>query len=164
MRRLGRAASSDADCLLTGGATAVLVGWRESTIDVDLWIVPELDEVLRTFPVLKEELEVNIELVHPSDFVPIPHGSDARAVYVGREGRLTFRHVDLYSQALAKLERGHARDLEDVAAMGALGLIEAEQLARFFDEIEPDLYRYPAVDPRAFRSSVEQAVRRLRDR
>ena len=73
MRRLGRAASSDADCLLTGGATAVLVGWRESTIDVDLWIVPELDEVLRTFPVLKEELEVNIELVHPSDIVPIPH-------------------------------------------------------------------------------------------
>src|SRR6201999_1643214 len=30
---------------LTGGATAVLYGWRESTIDVDIKVVPDNDEL-----------------------------------------------------------------------------------------------------------------------
>jgi hypothetical protein len=74
LRALGRAAQSDGECYLTGGATAVLLGWRDSTIDVDLELVPQLDEVLRAIPALKNELEVNIELVSPADFVPAPPG------------------------------------------------------------------------------------------
>ena len=69
---------------------------------------------------------------------------------------LSFRHFDLDSQALAKLERGHARDLEDVREMLQRGLVEAERLRTAFAEIEPRLYRFPAVDAGAFRRSVEQ--------
>ena len=44
-----------------GGATAVLHGWRASTIDVDLKLVPDDDALLRALPRLKEELHVNLE-------------------------------------------------------------------------------------------------------
>jgi hypothetical protein len=50
---------------LTGGATAVLEGWRESTVDVDLRFEPESDLLMRMLPALKESLGMNIELVSP---------------------------------------------------------------------------------------------------
>ena len=40
MRALGQEAGEDGDAYFTGGATAVLMGWRGSTIDVDLLLVP----------------------------------------------------------------------------------------------------------------------------
>ncbi len=36
MRALGREARAETAAYLTGGATAVLLGWRASTIDVDV--------------------------------------------------------------------------------------------------------------------------------
>ena len=56
MRELGRAADVDGACYLTGGATAVLIGWRRSTIDVDIRLVPETDQLLRAIQRLKEQL------------------------------------------------------------------------------------------------------------
>ena len=47
MRALGNAADRDGACYLTGGATAVLLGWRDSTIDVDVRLAPETDALLR---------------------------------------------------------------------------------------------------------------------
>jgi hypothetical protein len=41
MRQLGAAATVDTRVHLTGGATGVLFGWRESMIDVDLKIIPD---------------------------------------------------------------------------------------------------------------------------
>jgi hypothetical protein len=43
-RHLGRVASRRVRIYLTGGATAVLEGWRPTTIDVDLRFEPEWDE------------------------------------------------------------------------------------------------------------------------
>jgi hypothetical protein len=62
MRELGRAVRQPTRIYLVGGATAVLSGWRETTIDVDLKIIPESDEIFRALPRLKEELRLNIEL------------------------------------------------------------------------------------------------------
>lgn len=162
MRRFGAAAPKDGVCLLTGGATAVLVGWRAATIDVDLALVPEQDALLRAIPELKRELEINVELVAADDFVPLPEGAEGRSIFVAREGKLTFRHVDPYAQALSKLERGHARDLEDVAALAGHGLIEPDTLLELFAGIVPQLYRYPAVDPPSFRRAVERAAEAMR--
>jgi hypothetical protein len=39
MRELGRAARTESHVYLTGGATAVLHGWRATTIDVDLTLI-----------------------------------------------------------------------------------------------------------------------------
>jgi hypothetical protein len=157
MQALG-AAAADGECYLTGGATAVLVGWRATTLDVDIKLEPEQDEALRALPRIKDELAVNVELASPAEFVPLPRGWRERSLFVVREGRLTFRHFDPYSQALAKLERGHAQDVEDVRELLARGLVERPALRRLFDEIEPELYRFPAIDPVDFRRSVEALV------
>jgi len=68
------------------------------------------------------------------------------------------RGLDPYSQALAKLERGHAQDLADVGEMLARGLVEEARLRFCFAEIEPELYRFPAVDPADFRRSLEELL------
>ena len=158
MRALGARSLEDGTCFLAGGATAVLVGWRDSTIDIDLRFVPEQEALLRALPELKEELELNVELAWPGDFIPLPSGWEERSPFVTREGRLTFRHLDPYAQALAKIERGHTRDLEDVAAMQARGLVESPLLLERYAEIEPELYRFPAVHPSTFRAAVERVA------
>jgi hypothetical protein len=157
MRELGAEASEDGAAYLTGGATAVLLGWRETTIDVDLRLIPEQDRLLRALPRLKDELQINVELAAPDDFIPVPPGWANRSDFIAREGRLAFYHFDLYGQALAKVERAHVRDLEDVETMIARGLVEREQALAYFARIEPELYRYPALDPPSFRDRVEEA-------
>jgi len=157
MRALGAEADADGTVYLTGGATAVLEGWRSSTIDVDIALVPESDRVLRALTRIKDELQVNVELASPADFVPVPDGWEGRSLPVTREGRLSFYHYDPYAQALAKLERAHAQDLEDVRSMVAAGLVDPSRALELFAEIEPELYRYPAVDPPSFRRRVVDA-------
>ncbi len=70
MRSFGRSARTDSRVYFTGGVTAVLLGWRDTTIDVDLRFDPELDEMFRSIPLIKEELQLNVELAAPSDFIP----------------------------------------------------------------------------------------------
>lgn len=158
MRALGAAADVDGAAYLTGGTTAVLHGWRPTTVDVDLMLVPESDRLLRAIPSLKDELRLNVELVSPADFIPVPAGWEDRSVFAGREGRLSYYHYDPYSQALAKLERGHTQDLDDVRSLVDTGLVEPARAMAFLREIEPELYRFPAVDPGAFRQAVERAL------
>lgn len=45
--------------------------------------------------------------------------------------------------------------------MHARGLIEPTRLQELFDAIEPELYRYPAISPTAFRRAVTEAVGRM---
>jgi uncharacterized nucleotidyltransferase DUF6036 len=156
MRALGAAAPREGVCYLIGGGTAVLVGWRETTIDVDIELDPEQDEILRALSAIKDELRINVELASPRDFIPLPAGWQERSPSAGREGLLTFKHFDPYSQALAKLERGHSQDLVDAREMVDRALVEPDRLRAAFEEIEPQLYRFPAIDPRDFRRRVEE--------
>jgi hypothetical protein len=157
-RRLGRVARKPTRIYLTGGATAVLEGWRGSTVDVDLRFEPDVDEMLRELPVLKERLGVNIELVSPPDFIPELPGWRERSPLVFREGNVSIHHFDFYSQALSKIERGFRQDLDDVAKMIESGVVLPARLLEFYDAIEPQLYRYPAIDPSVFSQKVEAAL------
>jgi hypothetical protein len=157
MRALGAEAGEEGAVYVTGGATAVLLGWRASTLDVDILPIPEQESVLRAIPRLKDELRVNVELASPRDFVPVPAGWEDRSIFVAREGRLSFYHFDPYAQALSKLERGHAQDLEDVRALVEKGLVDPARALAYMDDIEHELYRYPALDPASFRRRVEAA-------
>lgn len=159
MRALGQQADREGHAYLTGGATAVLFGWRESTIDIDLKLEPESDRLLRALADLKERLELNLELAAPDQFIPELPGWRERSPWIAREGRLDFHHYDAYAQALAKIERGHAQDRLDVAQMLARGLVDPSQLEQRFTEIEPLLYRFPALDPASFRRAVEAVTR-----
>jgi hypothetical protein len=158
MAALGRAAAAPGRVFLTGGATAVLLGWRGSTIDVDLKLEPESDDLLRALPRLKETLEVNVELAAPDQFIPELPGWRERSRFIAQHGPLAFFHYDLYAQALAKIERGHAKDLGDVRRMIASGAVEPDELRRLFAAIEPQLYRFPAVDAASFRRALEGAL------
>jgi hypothetical protein len=158
MRALGREAAAPGRVFFTGGATAVLSGWRESTIDVDIKLVPDQDPVLRAIPALKESLQLNVELASPDDFIPVRPDWADRSPFIAREGRLDFHHFDLSAQALSKIERGHTQDLEDVREMLARGLVTAAGLRDYFDAITPRLYRYPAVDPVSFGRAVAAAT------
>jgi hypothetical protein len=158
MREFGAAARSNARVYLTGGATAVLLGWRETTVDIDISVVPELDELFRSIPSLKERLGINVELASPADFIPELPGWDTRSEFIRREGRIDFFNYDIYSQALAKIERGHSQDRLDVDSMLSEGLIERPKLREMFEAIRPSLHRYPAIDPETFAKLVEQAV------
>jgi hypothetical protein len=155
LHALATSSDLEARVYLTGGATAVLYGWRPTTIDLDLKIVPERDSILRAIPRLKEELEINVELASPDDFIPELPGWQERSPFIEREGSVSFHHYDPYAQALAKIERGHEKDLEDAREMLERGLIEAARLRGFYEAIEPSLYRYPAIDPKSFRRALE---------
>ena len=158
MKEVGRAANKNARVYFVGGATAVLLGWRETTIDVDLKLVPEVNQILKALPDLKERLQLNIELAAPDDFIPPLPGWEERSGFISREGAIDFFHYDFYAQALAKIERGHSTDLSDVRHMIADGLVEPSRLLEFFSRIEDQLYKYPALDKRSFRAAVERFV------
>jgi hypothetical protein len=155
MRALAREAREEGRIYLTGGASAVLLGWRESTLDVDLKIVPEHDRVLRAIPNLKETLDINVEQAAPDQFIPAVPGWQERSPFIAREGVLSFHHYDFYSQALAKIERGHEIDRRDVQDMIAAGFVNRAKLLELFAIIEPELYRFAAINPAAFRRRVE---------
>ena len=159
MEALGAAADAPARVYFTGGATAVLLGWRLSTIDVDVKFVPDDDALLRAIPGLKEELQINVELASPADFIPVPAGWEDRSLFVADAGRLSFYHFDLYAQALAKVERSHTQDVGDVREMLTRQLIEARRALEYFERIEPELYRYPAIHGPSFRRAVEETFR-----
>lgn len=65
MRELGKSTSEEGRVYLTGGATAVLEGWRDTTIDVDIKLIPDSDEIL-----------------------PLPTEWEERSPLIGREGKI----------------------------------------------------------------------------
>ena len=158
MKALAAVVSTPSRIYLVGGATSVLLGWRTSTIDIDLKIIPESDEILRSLPPLKERLQVNIELASPGDFIPELPGWQERSRFIQQEGKLAFYHYDFYAQALAKIERGHRMDSLDVHQLIASGLVDPKRLLELFLMIEDQLYRYLALDAPAFRRAVERAT------
>lgn len=158
LEELGKEADRDIRLYLTGGATAVLLGWRSSTIDIDIKMEPDSDRLFRALPRIKNELEVNVELAAPDQFIPEVPGWKERSAFIAQEGRLSCYHYDFYAQALSKIQRGHAKDLLDVREMIARGLAGRGELRRRFEQIEPELYRYPAIDPPAFRRALEEVL------
>jgi len=158
MHLFGKQSEQKARVYFTGGATAVLFGWRTSTIDIDLQIVPDHDRLLRAIPELKEELELNIELACPAHFIPELPGWEDRSQFIAQEGSLFFYHYDLYAQALSKIERAHKQDLADVKELLNRSLIVPARLRELFEQIFPNLYRFPAINPASFRHALNVAL------
>jgi len=155
MRALGKAARQPTSVYLTGGATAVLTGWRGMTVDVDLRLEPD-HELLRAIEELKQRLDINVELASPEDFVPVASDWRARSPFIERMGHVSFHHFDLHAQALSKVERGHDQDVADVNAMLERGLVNAASIWAYYDRVKGELFRYPALD----RSALERAIER----
>ena len=155
MAAMGRKTHGAGTIYLTGGATALLHGWRPMTIDVDIKADPEPSAYFESIASIKDELAVNVELASPSDFIPELPNWRERSLFIARHGQLDFYHYDPYSQALSKLERGHTRDIVDVESMLRDGLIHKHLLHSLFLQIETALIRYPSLDPQSFRQIVD---------
>jgi hypothetical protein len=152
---LGRESKGPGRVYLTGGASALLIGWRHSTVDIDLRLDPEPPGAFEAIARLKERLDVNVELASPQDFIPEVPGWRKRSVFIQRSGKVDVFHYDFYAQALSKLQRGHTRDLSDVEAMVQRGLVSRIEVLTFFGAIESALVRFPSINPAGFRARVE---------
>lgn len=150
MRDLGRKARGPGRIYLVGGASALLEGWRSTTIDVDLKLDPEPEGVFEAIADLKTSLDINIELSAPDQFLPPLPDWKSNSVFIERHGQVEFFHYDFRAQALAKLARGYDRDLADARAMLEHGRVSREDLAGAFEAIRPLLIRHPGLDPAAF--------------
>jgi hypothetical protein len=159
IRAIGAEANEPGRIYFTGGASAVLQGWRDSTPAIDISIVPASDRILRAIADVGETLHLNVELASPADFVPALPGWETRSPFIALEGPISFHHFDFYTQALSKLERSHRKDLIDVDSMIRDGLVDPDRLRALFEEVEESLYRYPAVHPASLRAAVERLPR-----
>lgn len=156
MVALGKRVRGAGSIYLTGGATAVWYDWRSMTIDVDIKPDPEPAGLFEAIAVLKDELDINVELASPDQFIPAVPGWRERSIFIARQGHVEFFHYDFYGQALSKLQRRHERDLRDVRSMLGAGLITEARLLEMFACIEAQLIRYPAIDPASFRAAVRR--------
>lgn len=158
MRKLGEGSRGPGCIYLTGGATALLEGWRATTVDVDLKLDPEPPGAFEAIAQLKNELDVNVELAAPDQFLPAVPGWRERSRFIDRYGSVDFYHYDFVSQALSKVARAHDRDLRDIEAMISRGLVRKEQVREAFKAIEADLPRYPGVDAQALCERVDRLM------
>jgi hypothetical protein len=158
MEALAHAAKSNGSVYLTGGTSAVLIGWRQSTVDADLRFDPEAVGIFSALPRIKDQLSLNIELASPADFIAVPSDWRENSPFIAQKGPLAFFHFDFRAQALEKIERGHERDLNDVKAMLERGLVSLQQIVMAFEQIEPGLLRFPAIDADVLREKVDAFV------
>jgi hypothetical protein len=156
MRELARSAKPNQDyrVYLVGGGTAVFEGWRESSIDADLYA--RQDDIFKDVQAIKERLQLNIEFVRPEDFVPPLEGSEDRHVFIETVGRVSFYHYDPYAQLLSKIVRGFSRDLADAEALIASGMVEPDRFRKLVAEIPVTSYaKYPRLSAQGVREAVE---------
>lgn len=138
---------------LVGGGTAVYLGWRSSSIDVDLY--SDREAVFRDIQGIKERLRINIEFARPEDFVPPLRGTASRHVFIETVGPISFYLYDPYAQFLSKVVRGFQRDLDDAREFLRSGMVDPEKLQSLVAAIPDSAYaKYPNLS----RPGVETAV------
>ncbi|WP_434684950.1 DUF6036 family nucleotidyltransferase [Pseudanabaena minima] len=158
MKALGREARGSGCIYFTGGASALLIGWRSSTVDIDIRLDPEPLGIFQAIAKLKQELDINIELASPQDFLPPLPGWRDRSVFIGRYGEISFYHYDFTAQALSKISRGYNRDIDDVLAMYEQKLFSLDKLRDCFEAISPELIRFPSLNPDLLRNRIEKFI------
>src|SRR5437588_12325964 len=105
MQALAVAARSPGKVYLTGGATALLLGFREQTIDIDLKLDPEPKGIFEAIAVLKNRLNINVELASPEDFIPSVADWREHSRHIDSINQADFFHYDFSLHALSNLER-----------------------------------------------------------
>jgi hypothetical protein len=162
MEELAATTRSPGKVYLTGGATALLLGFREQTIDIDLKLDPEPEGAFEAIAGLKNRLDLNVELASPADFIPALPDWREHSTHIITIKRVEFFHYDFVLQALAKIERGHAQDLQDAARLVRGGYVRLQELKTRFEQIRPGLVRYPALDPQQFQTKLESFLMEVR--
>ena len=104
MEELARRAQSNGKVYFTGGATALLLGLREQTIDLDVKFAPEPKGVFEAIGGLKNQLDLNVELAAPDDFVPVTDIGLKKVFSLSQLGRWNFT-ISIYEPRLFQRSR-----------------------------------------------------------
>ena len=88
MKILGRESRGSGRIYFTGGASALLIGWRNSTIDIDIRLDPEPPGIFQAIAKIKQDLNINIELASPQDFLPPLPGWRDRSRFISKQGNI----------------------------------------------------------------------------
>jgi hypothetical protein len=161
LSELGRRYRGEGRMYLVGGTQMVFMGFRRQTEDIDYaaQLTGDHGEFVSILRSLIHELDISIEPAWPGDFIPLPHGWGDRSPYVGRYGRIDVFTLDPISTALAKIERGSSKDINDALALVHSGLVALSDLIPAFDEIYPRLEREALrADPDDFRRKFDAFV------
>lgn len=160
MRELAREAPSRGTyrVFFVGGGTAVWAGWREATIDADLY--SDTAQVFRNIQQIKDRLRIHIEFARPEDFVPPLAGTERRHIFLRTIGKISFFHYDPYAQLLSKVVRGFRRDLLDARRFVESGWVEAEKFRSLVERIPASAYaKYPSLARDAVLRAVDDFLR-----
>lgn len=154
MESVGKILKKRATFYLTGGSTAILYGFRDGTIDVD--IAGDMDELFLHIPKLKEKLQINIEMAKPTDFIPSLPDEKKRHILIGQFKNVTFMHFDPYAQVFSKIVRGHKTDIADAKALVKNGLVDVKKLNQMVKDLAgSDFFKYPRLNRVAVQLAVE---------
>jgi hypothetical protein len=134
LRALARTVRSPLRFYLVGGSVLVDLGLRTATLDVDYVARADdpraLSDFERQLPVLKEQLDINVEPASPTDFMPVAANALDRSRYIRSYGRVAVYHYHYASLALAKVARAAERDLGDVELLMRTGVVSWEDVER----------------------------------
>jgi hypothetical protein len=124
--------------VLVGGSALSLLGSPRPTIDID-FVGDDLhpEPLHQTILRIAEELEVDAEPVPLDKFVPLPAGSEERAIRIGQFGNLEIFIADPYSIALSKVDRGADTDYDDLVFLIQRGFVELADFERMICEALP---------------------------
>jgi hypothetical protein len=160
LHELGRRFSGRGALYLAGGSMLVYEGFRPRTVDVDYRIeltAGDDSQFIQALRAAQRAVNLNIEPASPADFIPLPSGWRERSRFLTQEGGLAVYAFDLLSTALAKIERGQERDIDDVLALCRTGALGVKQIAQAFEEIAPriETEALPRITEQDFRRKVE---------
>jgi hypothetical protein len=143
LKTLGEQVPPNSKLVLIGGSALALLGSQRPTIDIDFVgddVKPEpLHQAIMQTAL---ELKIYLEPVPFHRFVPLPPGSDQRAIYIDQFGNLDVYVADPYSIALTKLDRGLDTDLDDILFLSHHHYVSLEELERLLFAALPTAGKY----------------------
>ena len=158
IEEVARSVRGQGSVYLVGGASAVWYGWRDSTTDIDIECAPEPAGFFGAIEGIKRRLNMNVELSSPGHFVPLLANWQGRSEYLQTAGSVDFFHFDFYSQAFAKLSRGHRRDLFDVEKMVSSEKVIPKKLFELVHQRADQIRNFPELSPSVLLKKIDEWV------
>ena len=128
---------------LVGGSALILLGSSRLTLDID-FVGDDVrpNELHRQVMKIAKELKINVEPVPIERFIPLPKGSDQRAIPIEQFGNLNIYVADPYSIALSKIDRGFETDIDDVVFLIQRNYITLKELERILADALPQAGKF----------------------
>lgn len=166
---VGRRVRDPVRLYIAGGAEAVILGIRPTTLDIDVTLDaddPQAERrAERVVEDVAERVGVVVEWSDPTMFLPIPRAAALkRSPWHRTVGQVRVHQFDLVSVALGKIGRGTERDLADVDAYLDRGLIRWPDVETLWRAVRGESFRGAAQSRRLVVENMERMRGRLRAR